>query len=90
SAKELIAQIQDMDAEDDLFDAKVKVLSEQIQHHVQEEEQELFPKLRQADLDLEALGEQIQQRKQQLEAGQSDELLAASRRGGAESSRASR
>lgn len=90
SAKELIAQIEDMDAEDDLFDAKVKVLSEQIQHHVQEEEKELFPKVRKADLDLEVLGEQLQERKEQLEAGASDELVAAARRGGAESNRASR
>ncbi len=44
SAKELIAQIQAMSAEEDLFDAKVKVLSEQIDHHVKEEEEEMFPK----------------------------------------------
>ncbi|MDB5764685.1 MAG: hemerythrin [Herminiimonas sp.] len=59
SAKDLIAQIQQMSAEDDLFDAKVKVLSEQIEHHVKEEEEEMFPKARKASLDLAALGEQI-------------------------------
>jgi hemerythrin superfamily protein len=59
SAKDLIAQIQQMSAEDDLFDAKVKVLSEQIEHHVKEEEEEMFPKARKSSLDLAALGEQI-------------------------------
>ncbi|WP_239798125.1 hemerythrin domain-containing protein [Candidatus Nitrotoga arctica] len=43
SAKELIAQIQAMAPEEELFDAKVKVLSEQIDHHVKEEEEEMFP-----------------------------------------------
>lgn len=67
SAKELIGQIMAMDADDDLFDAKVKVLSEQIDHHVQEEEAEMFPKALKAKLDLVALGEAIQARKNEIE-----------------------
>ena len=67
SAKELIAQILDMDAGDDLFDAKVKVLSEQIEHHVREEEDEMFPKARKTSLDLVALGEEMAARKEQDE-----------------------
>lgn len=63
SAKELIAQILDMEPTEDLFDAKVKVLSELIDHHVQEEEGEMFPKARKAGLDLEQLGRQIAERK---------------------------
>jgi hemerythrin superfamily protein len=63
SAKELIAQILDMEPTEDLFDAKVKVLSELIDHHVQEEEGEIFPKARKAGLDLEQLGQQIAERK---------------------------
>lgn len=63
SAKELIAQILDMEPTEDLFDAKVKVLSELIDHHVQEEEGEMFPKARKAGLDLEQLGQQIAERK---------------------------
>jgi hemerythrin superfamily protein len=59
SAKDLISQIQEMDPGDDLYDAKVKVLSEQIDHHVEEEEKEMFPKVRKAKLDLVALGEQM-------------------------------
>lgn len=66
SAKELIAQIMDMGPTEDLFDAKVKVLSELIAHHVQEEEGELFPKARKAGLDLNLLGQQIAERKAQI------------------------
>jgi hemerythrin superfamily protein len=65
-AKELIEQILQMSADEDLFDAKVKVLSEQIDHHVKEEEGELFPKVRKSDLDLEALGEELAARKAEL------------------------
>ncbi len=44
SAKDLIAQIKDMEPDDDLYDAKVTVLGEFIDHHVKEEEGEMFPK----------------------------------------------
>jgi hemerythrin-like domain-containing protein len=66
SAKDLIAQIMEMEATEELFDAKVKVLSEMIEHHVEEEENEMFPKAREAGLDLEALGQQIAERKAQI------------------------
>ncbi len=66
SAKDLIAQIMSMEASEDLFDAKVKVLSELIEHHVKEEEEEMFPKARAAKLDLETLGQQIAQRKAEI------------------------
>jgi hemerythrin superfamily protein len=68
SAKQLIAQLLAMDADDDLYDAKVKVLSEQIDHHVGEEEDDMFPKVRKSGLDLVALGEQMAARKEQGEA----------------------
>lgn len=67
SAKELIAQIEGGSATDDQYDAKVKVLGEQIDHHVKEEREEMFPKARKAKIDLIALGEQIEKRKQELE-----------------------
>ena len=66
SAKDLIAQLQDMDPEDELYDAKVKVLSEQIEHHVGEEEKEMFPKAKKAGLDLVALAEEMSTRKEEL------------------------
>ncbi|MBZ2206623.1 hemerythrin domain-containing protein [Massilia soli] len=68
SAKELIAQISEMDPGDDLYDAKVKVLSEQIEHHVEEEEGEMFPKVRKTKVDLVALGEEMAARKEELMA----------------------
>ncbi|MQA41535.1 hemerythrin domain-containing protein [Rugamonas aquatica] len=67
SAKDLIAQIISMEPTEDLYDAKVKVLSELIDHHVKEEETEMFPKARKAKLDLDALGAQIAARKEQIE-----------------------
>ena len=66
SAKDLILQIQGMEPADELFDATVKVLGEYIAHHVKEEEEELFPKTRRTQLDLEALGEELSVRKEQL------------------------
>jgi len=69
SAKDLIGQIQSMSPEDDLYDAKVKVLGEYVNHHVEEEEGEMFPKARRAKVDFEGLGQQLKQRKQALEGG---------------------
>lgn len=66
AAKDLIAQILNMEPGEDLYDAKVKVLSEQIEHHVKEEEGEMFPKAKKAKLDLVALGAAIQQRKDEI------------------------
>jgi iron-sulfur cluster repair protein YtfE (RIC family) len=68
TAKELIAKIDGMDADDEMFDANFTVLSEYIEHHVKEEEGELFPKIQKSDLDLDALGEQIVERKDALMA----------------------
>lgn len=66
SAKDLIAQILEMEPTEDLFDAKVKVLSELIEHHVKEEEDEMFVKAKKAGLDLEMLGKQIAERKAEI------------------------
>lgn len=67
SAKELIAQIEAASPDDDAhYDAKVKVLGEYIDHHVKEEEGEMFPKLRKSELDLDAIGEEIAARKAEL------------------------
>lgn len=66
SAKALIAEIKQMDADEELFDAKVKVLSEYIDHHVKEEENEMFPLMQKSKLDLVMIGEKLAQRKQQL------------------------
>ena len=56
SAKDLIAQIEGSSPSDGHYDAKVKVLGEYIDHHVQEEEGEIFPKVRRAKVDTVATG----------------------------------
>lgn len=66
SAKDLIAQLQGSSPSDDHYDAKVKVLGEYIDHHVQEEEGEMFPKVRKAKVDTVALGERIAARKAEI------------------------
>lgn len=67
SAKDLIAQIQEAAEVDDKFDAKVTVLGEYIDHHVKEERNEIFVKARAArGLDLVALREQLETRKEEL------------------------
>jgi hemerythrin superfamily protein len=67
AAKLLMAEIEAGSGKsDDFFDAKVKVLSEEIDHHVKEEEDELFPEVKKADIDLDVLGEQLASRKKEL------------------------
>jgi len=73
SAKELIAQIEGSSPEDDHFDARVKVLGEYIDHHVKEEEGEMFPKAKKAKLDTAALGTALVARKEELIAALSEE-----------------
>jgi hemerythrin superfamily protein len=69
SAKDLIAQIEGMGEADEMFDAKVKVLGEYIDHHVKEERGEIFPKARAArKLDLVAMREELEVRKEELMA----------------------
>jgi hemerythrin superfamily protein len=66
SAKDLIAQIRAMNPDEDLYDAKVTVLGEYIDHHVKEEEEEMFPKCRKSKMDLEGLAAQLAERKAEL------------------------
>jgi hemerythrin superfamily protein len=68
-AKVLIAEIEAGGPDDEFYDAKVKVLSEQIEHHVKEEEQRvdgMFAQARKAGLDMDALGETMAAEKKQL------------------------
>ena len=66
SAKELISKIEGMPPDDASFKATVKVLSEYIKHHVKEEENELFPRLKKTELDLRVMGERLAERKHAL------------------------
>lgn len=68
-AKLLIAEILAGEPSDEFYDSKVKVLKEQIEHHVEEEEKRMegmFSQARKAGLDMESLGEQLAARKQEL------------------------
>lgn len=67
-ARDLIAQLEEMEPGDDYYDAKVTVLGENIDHHVKEEHDDMFPKAKKAKLDLAALGAQMLKRKQELQA----------------------
>ena len=66
SAKALIAELARMEPGDELFDAKVTVLGEYVRHHVKEEQDEMFPKVRKAKVDLKALGAQMMERRATL------------------------
>lgn len=66
SAKDLIGQISSMSPDEELYDARVKVLGEYVKHHVKEEEDELFPKAKKADVDMDELGRMLAERKDEL------------------------
>ncbi len=75
AAKMLIAEIDAGEPSDEFYEAKVKVLKEEIEHHIKEEEKQtgsLFKEARKAGLDLDQLGEQMERRKAEL----SEELQA--------------
>ena len=70
-AKVLITEIMAGEPSDEFYDAKVTVLQEQIEHHVEEEEKRLeglFSQARAAGLDMDALGDQLRDRREQLKA----------------------
>ena len=69
AAKLLIAEIEAGEPSDEFYDSKVKVLSEEVDHHIQEEEKRmegLFSQARKAGLDMDQLGEQLAQRKAEI------------------------
>ena len=74
-AEELISQLEQMQPGDDMYDAKFIVLGEYVDHHIAEEQKEMFPKARKAKIDLVGLGERIAQRKNELMKTESAALL---------------
>lgn len=66
AAKDLIEEIESAGAGDPMIEARMQVLSEQIEHHVQEEENELFPEVQAAEIDLMGLGARLFERKQEI------------------------
>jgi hemerythrin-like domain-containing protein len=67
-AKNLIAEIEAMEVGENLYDAKIRVLGEQIKHHVKEEEEELFPEVERSKMDLAGAGAKMAKRKSELMA----------------------
>ena len=77
AAKRVAADLLDLEPSDEQFDAKMQVLQELIAHHVEEEEGEVFPLVRQnfAREELDALGEQMEQMFEQLKQDEPREQL---------------
>jgi hemerythrin superfamily protein len=75
--KELVQQVGGAEPGEDLYEARVTVLSEYVQHHADEEESTIFPKARKSDVDLVALGEQLLARKEELSGGEESPDVAA-------------
>lgn len=71
TVKGLIAQVEGMEPDGEDFDAKIKVLSECVKHHVKEEQNEMFPRAKESKLDMLELGAQIAARKEELVAERS-------------------
>ena len=72
-ARDLIEQIESMEPDDALFDARVLVLAEYVEHHAQEEESEIFPQAEQSGIDLDELGAELAERKHELMAELEDD-----------------
>lgn len=68
TVKYLIAQIQEESPDSELWEAKVTVLAEYVKHHVKEEQNEMFPKVKASKLDLIELGAKLAERKEELKA----------------------
>ena len=66
SVRDLVEQIESMEPDDALFDARVLVLAEYVEHHAQEEESEIFPQAEQSGIDLDELGAELAERKHEL------------------------
>jgi hypothetical protein len=66
TVKHLIGEIEAMEVGEELYDAKMRVLGEMVRHHIKGEEEELFPELEAAKMDLNAVGKEIAERKEEL------------------------
>jgi hemerythrin superfamily protein len=66
TVKNLIGEIEKMTVGDELYDAKMRVLGEMVKRHIREEEEELFPELQSTKMDLDAVGKELAERKEDL------------------------
>lgn len=74
--KYLMAELSHMKPMDEQFDAKVKVLSELVNHHIREEENTMFKKLHDSGLNLEQISESVLERKEELKHQPMPEMSA--------------
>jgi len=74
-AKQLITELNAMQPGDELYEAKFTVLGEYVMHHIEEEEKEIFPKMKKSGLDLESMADELRHRRMELreELGMMDE-----------------
>ena len=75
TVKNLIAQLEGVEPDGETYDAKVKVLSEYVKHHVKEEQTEMFPKAKTSSLDMVGMGAQMSARKEELMTARQDGLM---------------
>ena len=68
TVKHLIDEIEAMEVGEELYDAKIQVLGEMVKHHIKEEEEELFPELESAKMDIDVVGKVLAERKEELMA----------------------
>ncbi len=68
TVKNLIGEIEGMEVGEELYDAKIQVLGEMVKQHIKEEEEELFPELQSTKMDLDAVGKELAERKEELMA----------------------
>ncbi len=69
TVKQLISELKGMDETDEEFESQFSQLVENVQHHVEEEENEMLPKAEESSLDLNSLGQQMSRRKQEMQNG---------------------
>ena len=69
TVKQLISELKRMEEADEEFESQFSQLMENVQHHVEEEESEMLPKVEESQLDLNSLGQQMAQRKQEMQNG---------------------
>jgi hemerythrin superfamily protein len=69
TVKQLISELKGMEEANDEFESQFSELIENVQHHVEEEENEMLPKVEESELDLNSLGEQMSQRRREMQNG---------------------
>jgi hemerythrin superfamily protein len=78
TVKNLIERVQEGEVDETQLSAMIKVMNEYVNHHVNEEQRRMFPRVKRSELDLEALGKELLARKTELEAELQGSMAAES------------